>query len=424
MKIAVVGLGPAGCRAALALHDAGHAPLLFEAQDRVGGRLHTVRLPNGLTYEAGAEWIDADHDRILGLLARFGQAPVASDQRPGRAYFGADWRPEDDLWPDAAADEAAVEEQCDYDILDLDPVPWENVLSGHLDDLSVADYLQKHARSERGRWWVNAVARSDEGEEPERISLLGWLVSYMHYTDRDPLAMSRYRFPEGAQGFCERMIAGLSPQLGNPLRKVSWSDDSALLTFERGTIAVDRVILAMPPFALRGIEFEPALPEALEDAIDAIPMSRTLKIGLVFRERWWLAHDGFKGRMMLDSPLGQGWDGTLGDAPVLNFYVCGEGAAHYASLDDPVAAALAELSARFPEARDNFVSGAIHNWIDNPFAGGGFPYTPPGTVLGSLPLLRRPVGCLHFAGDHSADWMGFIEGALESGERAAAEVLA
>ncbi|MBL8047841.1 MAG: FAD-dependent oxidoreductase [Chthonomonas sp.] len=425
MKIAVVGLGPAGCRAALALADAGRPGLLFDAQDRVGGRLHTVRLPNGLSYEAGGEWIDADHERILGLLARFGQEPVPSDQRPGRAFYDGEWRSEDDLWPDATIDEAAVEEQCDYDILDLDPVPWDNLLSANLDTQNVADYLHRHAKSPRGRWWVRSVARSDEGEEPERISLLGWLVNYMHYVDRDPGAMSRFRFPEGAQGFCERMLAaaGSEPQLGNPLRKVSWSDDSALLTFERGLIAVDAVILAMPPSALGHIEFDPALPESMEDAIDLIPMSRTLKISLAFRERWWLDH-GFRGRMMLDTPLGQGWDGTLGEMPVLNFYVCGDGAAHYSESAEPVQEALQELSRKFPEAEEHFVSGAIHNWMENPYAGGGFPYTPPGTVLANLQTLRQPIGCLHFAGDHSADWMGFIEGALESGERAAAEVLA
>lgn len=423
MKVAVVGLGPAGCRAALALADAGVQAYLFEAQDRIGGRLHTVRLPNGLAYEAGGEWIDADHERILGLLKRFGQEPVVSDQRPGRVYHGGAWCLENDLWPDAARDEAAVEDECDHQILDLDPVPWDNLLSADLDDRDVASFIHEHAKSPRGRWWLEATARSDEGDEPNRISLLGWLVNYMHYTERDPLAMSRFRFPEGAQAFCERMVqeSGWTPQLGNPLRKISWSDDSALLTFDRGIMAFDRVILAMPPTALSRIEFEPAMPEFFEDAVTSIPMSRTLKICLEFREKWWEAH-GFRGRMMMDSPLGQCWDGSLAERPVLNCYVCGDGAALYASLADPVGSAVSELAERFPEARETFVGGAIHNWMEHPYAGGGFPTTPPGTVLSCLETLRHPLGCVHFAGDHVADWMGFIEGALESGERVAKEV--
>ncbi|MCE9560044.1 MAG: FAD-dependent oxidoreductase [Armatimonadetes bacterium] len=423
MKTVIVGLGPAGLAAALELTDAGYAPHLYEARDRVGGRLQTVR-EGGLVYEAGGEWIDADHERILGLLARFGQTPLESNQRPGKVLCRGEFSVEGNVWPDATLDEENFENEADLLVLDLDDTPWDNLLYSGLDELNLGAFIQRIAKSERGRWYLDAVYRSDEGEEPSRIGLLGWLCGYMKYLERDPLAMSRYRFPEGAQGFCERILAetGLEPHLGNPLKKVSWSDDSVLLTFEKGTIAADHVILAIPPVALRKIEFQPELPEHIDSAIQDAPMSRTIKISLFFRTKWWLDLD-WKGRMYCDLPIQQIWDATLGETPVMNCYICGQDAEDFANHADPVARAIELLAKVFPQAGEEFVGGRTHDWIGDPWAGGGFPYSPPGFVLNGLEYLNSKVGPIHFAGDHAASWIGFIEGAIESGQRAAREVL-
>jgi len=75
MKVAVIGAGFAGLRAAQLLERNGISTAVYEARPRVGGRVHTVDHGDGVRYEAGGEWIDSDHHRVLGLTREVGVAP-------------------------------------------------------------------------------------------------------------------------------------------------------------------------------------------------------------------------------------------------------------------------------------------------------------------------------------------------------------
>jgi monoamine oxidase len=425
MTVGIVGLGIAGLRAAALLEAAGIQTRLFEARARPGGRLHTMNLGEGVLYEAGGEWIDADHFRVLRLLADFGLDPLPNQEWPGKVVHNGKKTTEAVLWSDALEDDLRVEAAAREIARDLEEPAWRNQARAALDKRTVAEFVADHTTSERGRWWVTANVRSDEGEDLEQIGLLGWLYGYRHYLGREGDVMSAFRVPGGFQSLCERILAQVKgqPEFNRILTRVRQSPTGVNLEFADGLESVDRALLTLPPRALEHVIFEPALTVPLRCAIEGVGMGRAVKISWQFKSDWWKA-EGWGGRMFCDGPIQQTWDASLGDAPILSAYVCGEAAAGWADLGDPVRAGLYELSQIEPQAGESFVRGWFHNWVHDPFSRGGFSHAPPGFVFDHMEHVASPHARIHFAGEHTAAWSGFIEGALESAERAVAEILA
>jgi len=423
VTVGIVGLGFAGLQAAMALEAEGVEVKLFEARHRVGGRCHTVDEGNGAIYEAGGEWIDADHTRILSLLSRFDLEPEPHGSGPRLIRFHNEQTTDEELWSDALEDEIRVESAALELCRPLRHPAWSNERNASLDGRSLRDFILANAQSDRGRWWLTNKLRSDEGDDLDRIGLLGWLCGWLHYADREGDELSAYRFPGGASNIANRMLSTLraKPNFGCILERVVSDDSGVDLTFDQGTERVDRVILTIPPPALERVVFQPALTVEKRCAIEACRMSRTIKIVWEFDRPWWNDY-GWGGSMHTDSPIQQTWSGGRGEAPILTAYICGQEAEDWAKTGDPVRPALFELAKVFPVAAESFRRGWFHDWIADPFAHGGFSYLAPDYVLTHMRHIATPEGRIHFAGEHTANWVGFIEGALESGERVAFEV--
>lgn len=425
-RIAVVGLGPAGLHTLERLEAAGIEAVGFEARDHVGGRLMTVSLGEEAFYEAGGEWIDGDHTRLIESIRKHQGEPVPDDQYPGWYVIRGERHHEDDFGPAANADRARFEDEVDAMALDLDETPWNNALYAHWDSLTLAELMERKVETLTARIALNGRFRSDEGEDPERIGLLGWLCGWANYLEREGDEMSSMRFPRGAQRWCEAIAGTLRSRLefNRPLTGLAHDGGQVTLRFGAHEERFDRVVLAMPPAALRHVQVEPGWSPEKADAIEEAAMSRTIKIALRFSRKFWLDH-GLKGRLMTDGPLQQVWDGSRGETCVLLAYLGGDGAARMLSLGEEAAGevCLDELEKLLPGARDCYLGATLHDWVNDPYAGGGFFSLKPGYVTGHWEALWRPEGAIHFAGDHVARWSGFIEGALESAERAAKEVL-
>lgn len=418
-----MGAGAAGLWTASLLERAGLDVALFDARDRVGGRLHTVR-EDGLVFEAGGEWIDADHERCVQICRAYGLEPEPSPCWPGKVVYRGEWTNEVELWSDALEDELRLDAAAHELIRNLDPSPWKNWQAEDLDHTSLADFVRSNCQSERGKWWLNNKYRSDEGDELSDISLLGWLCNYMHYVDRESDAMSAYRVPGGIQTLLEHVAEELRGPvyLGKKLSRVDNHDDEVVLHFDDGIVKCDRVVLTLPPRTLEQIVFTPALSVGKRCAIEACPMSRISKIAMVFRSEWWHTCD-WNGRLHCDNNLQQIWNGTRGNTPVLMAYVCGEDAVWWSKQADPAKAAVEALSTYFPLAKEEFDRGWLYDWTGDNLAYGGFSHIAPGYALGHMKHIAAAEERVHFAGEHTALWNGFIEGAFESAERVTAEVL-
>ena len=150
-------------------------------------------------------------------------------------------------------------------------------------------------------------------------------------------------------------------------------------------------------------------------------MGRTIKLIWEFDSPWWEGEE-WGGSVLTDGPLQQTWVEAC-EAPVLCAYVCGERAMEWARMGDPVNAGVYELAKLNRDAPRHFKRGWTHLWTNDPYAQGGFSHLAPGYVLEHMEHIAPPVNRIHFAGEHTAMWTGFIEGALESAERVTQEIL-
>lgn len=428
MKVGVVGAGISGLRAAQLLEAQGHDVTVFEARHRLGGRLLTTSLGSGALYEAGGEWLDADQPRVKALVDEFAGCLDPAIQEPALAIFRGEVRRTDDLWAGAIEDETRFEHMTRAMAAGLRLPVWLNLDSAKFDLLNLDSFLLQHCQSEEGAWWLRANLRSDEGDDLDLIGLLGWLGGYVHYVNREnpnrgESEMSAYRVPGGFSALLEKVRASLKGDViyGAELRRVTQDADGVELQFDGSAEKFDRVVLTLPPPCLERVVFEPALNVKKRCAIEACGMSRAIKIVWQFSKAWW--HErGFCGRLHCDGPLQQLWEGTRGSEPILTAYICGERAVEWTRLGDPIAAGMYELAQLFPEAPAYFVTGEIHDWINDPYSRGAFSHFRPGYALDHSEAMVLPEGRIHFAGEHTATWVGFIEGALESAERVAEEI--
>ena len=425
MTVGIVGLGAAGVRAAMRLERSGVDVRLFEARGRAGGRLYTADEGHGCVFEVGGEWIDADHHRSNALLSELGLEPSTSADWPRKLVFRGKECTEVTVWNDALEDDLRVEAAARETCRNLSLPPWANAHASDLDPRTLGDFLREHTQSERGLWWVNAKYRSEEGDDPDRIGLLGWLTRYLSTLHREGDIVSAHRIPGGAGPLIDRALGSLraEPQFNRVLTRVRQGSGGVTLVFENGEERVERVVLTLPPPALERIVFEPALAVAKRCAIEACRMSRVIKIAWEFEKPWW-TEIGWGGSMLCDTPLQQTWEGSVGGTPVLTAYICGEEAIRWAALGDPVRAGIYELSQLFPMAAKSFRRGWVSDWLTDPFSQGGLSILSPDYVLEHMPYIGTADGRIHFAGEHTSTWAGTIEGAIESGERVAAEILA
>ncbi len=407
------------------LEAAGIEVSLFEAIDRAGGRLWTVSDENGPQYDLGGEWIDADHLRCLDLIRELGAQPREATGN-SLVRYKDEIASENSLWGDVTHDITRIESHAAEMAAEIRREPYANETNLAIGKRPLSSFLDETCESERGRWYAEAYYRSDEGDDTENIGLHGWLCGYLNYIGRVEGTLSAFRFAGGAGSFFSRALATIcaQPQYDHVLASVEQSTSAVTLTFENGNIhRCDRALIAIPPKCLREIQFSPPLRNEMHTGLDSIGMGRIVKAALRFSAPFWESV-GWNGSMLFDSPAQQTWLGSLGSDPILMAYVCGGDTQQLLTSDYPLQSILSEIVKVFPEANDCFVGGQYYDWTRHPYSLGGFSHIPPTMDVRELSALREPHGRVHFAGEHTANWLGFIEGALESAERATDELLA
>jgi monoamine oxidase len=182
-------------------------------------------------------------------------------------------------------------------------------------------------------------------------------------------------------------------------------------------------VLAAPLPALRDIEFEPALPEALAGAIAEMQYARIVKTQVQYEDRFW-RREGWSGDLFTDRPMGNTWEATdrqRGRRGILLAYAAGR------THDRLLAAATGreteylvdELDRFYPGSGRFALDGAAFDWAADPYAGGCWMQAAPGQVVPYWRALREPVGRIVLAGEHTSTMPGYMEGALRSGIAAA-----
>lgn len=440
VHVLVAGAGLAGLAAARELQDRGLRATVIESRSRVGGRVMTVRdgFAAGQHAEAGADLIESDQEAVRRMARRlrlrlvpilkngFGFYGTSRNGRPARqSAFGA--------FAMVARPLASLVH--DYKLAER---RWDGALARTLSAQSVADWLRTAVDSRRSRRdldYIRARFRGFRGlflADPEQLSTLA-LVDFFA---ADPFSGDTrfFRVSGGNDSLATRLAASLAapPILGTALRRLTRRAAGVTATVEQAsgltTIEAEYVIVTLPPAPLRQVEFDPPLPQPQSDAIRAVRMGEATRVLLQFESRFWRRRRQ-PSLFGSDLPTGAVWDGNEDQrksrAGILSLLAGGGASRELKEVMD--AGGPAEVARRLAwlGRPTRLLASRLIDWDSDPWAGGGYVAFHAGFDPLARAWLARPTGRVLFAGEHTSErWQGYINGAVESGQRAAAEAAA
>ncbi|MGZ8615345.1 MAG: flavin monoamine oxidase family protein [Actinomycetota bacterium] len=401
-RAVVVGAGLAGLQAAKQLADAGIAVTVFEARERVGGRVWSVTLTNGATVELGAEWIMSDDALVQETAARF-QVPLVET---GASYGHRE------PWGAGAASLDAQErflEAFHAMRAAIDPERAATMTVGALLDSVEGD--------EASRSIVRRRLAGTCAQDLDRVALASFQGDAPFSSHGD-----RYlRAGEGNQSIALAIAASLSDvRIGHAVDTIERDDDGVTVRVGPHAERADVAVIAVPATIAARISFSPALPDALAGALAELPMGHASKFAVATMERpsarslqasdrsmWCWTANGADGRprrcvaAFAGSPAAQVSLGVTRGAVGPWLRAVREMNPDLTLIDEPV----------------------LYAWADDPYTLGAYSSWDPSS-WSRRGVLAEPVGRLAFAGEHTAgDHHGTMEGALRSGRRAAGQVL-
>jgi monoamine oxidase len=442
--VVVVGAGLAGLAAARRLVDAGAEVVVLEARDRVGGRTLTLPTADGTPIDHGGQWIGPSQHRITALAERVGVTTYPTYERglniefrEGQAHrYGGDILTGEDPVDAVAMGQAIRELEAMAATVPLE-APWAAGQALAWDSQTVETWLQARVSSERVRTWLREIIRGTLAAEARDASLLHALF-YIRSAGGMALLIGtgggaqERRFHKGAQAVSIRLAEGLGDRvvLGAPAEVVRHDEAGVVIEAGGRALAGGRAIVAMPPVVAGRISYRPALPGWRNQLTQRVPMGSVIKLHAVYDEPFW-RHEGLSGFAVSDrGPVSVVYDDSpeAGSPGVLVGFIEGEHAQTWVrrGLGDRRAGILARLTDFFGERAGRPRELLERSWAEEEYSGGCYAgYFPPGVWTSVGQALREPVGRLHWAGTETATvWTSFMEGAVESGERAADEVLA
>lgn len=430
-KVIVVGAGLAGLTAGARLSQEGARVTLVEARHRAGGRVLTIRgsFADAQHAEAGGDFIDEGQHEIKRLAADNGLTlrPIL---RQGFAFVRHQGQRRPRELSGKNAWDALAHALCPLvDAYHKAHKQWDRPVVARLARQSVAQWLDEV----RADGETRAVVRSLRGfflADPEDLSLLA-LVDQL--ASDVPGQERMYRI-EGGNDLLVQALAGRlgdDIQMGTIARAVYQDRMSTRVTVETPTgeealLRAHYVVLAVPTTTLRSIHMRPPLPPLQSRAVQCLKYGRVTKALLQFSRAFW-RKAGKPRAFGTDAPTGAVWDANEeqpGRAGILTVMAGGQASEDVQKLIaqqgvEGLAVALNWLGRRSAP----LLHSRLITWEDDPWAQGGYAYFDPGFAPGLREWLARPHGRIVFAGEHtSVNWQGYMNGAVESGLRAAEEV--
>jgi len=445
-SVAVIGAGMAGITAAHELLRAGYQVTVLEAQHRIGGRVFTMREPftDGLYAEAGAMRIPRAHDLTLHYVNKFGLEtkpftmgnPKAWVMLHGQKVRLGEFRNQHHALDFGLADpELAVEigERWGETLRPLlerirtDGESAWSTLATELDGFSLWEFLEDRGWSQGAIELYCLVFHMEPFLNSAFMEILREEAGNW-FTDVVYLAGGMDRLPKS-------FLPELWPHLRFGAKVVSIGQDLEGVTIQyqnasgRNLLRADRAVVTLPFSVLRHIEVTPQLSRGKQRAIRQLHYDASTKIFLQTRSRFWEENDGILGGgSVTDLPVrtiyypdhGRGTSRGV----LLASYTWGEDAHRWGALSpaDRIAQAIENVAVLHPEIRDEFEAGASKAWHDDEFSGGAFALFDPGQQTHLYSHIIEPEGRLHFAGEHASLAHAWIQGAIESGLRAAIEI--
>lgn len=444
--VIVVGAGMAGLSAADRLVAEGQSVLLVEARDRVGGRVLNEALDPSdpvQVVEVGGQWLGPTQDRARALAQRLGLKlhPTYADgdnlleRRGGRSlrYRGDIPAINPLVLADVGQAQARLDRMARRVPLDA---PWTSPRARQHDAMTFATWLSRNVRMRDARNLLQVAIKAVWACEPHDVSLLHVLF-YIHSGGgfQDLLGTSggaqQDRVVGGTQLLAVRLALELGDRvlLGRPVRRIGYDDGVTVVADGGEELRARRVIVSLHPALAGRIDYSPTLPAARDQLTQRMPMGSVIKCMAVYDEPFW-RRDGLSGQAIsIEGPVSVVFDNSppSGSPGVLLGFLEGREARRFSavSTDERRDLVVGTFTRLFGPRAARPLRYLDKDWSVEPFTRGCYTAVmPPGTWTAFGPALRAPVGRIHWAGTETAKiWNGYIDGAIRSGEDAAADVV-
>jgi monoamine oxidase len=300
------------------------------------------------------------------------------------------------------------------------------------------ELLKKYDRMNRSELWRSrgaseaAIELMSLGGIDDRVET--WSALFMLRNQALNRGRSRYDKIRGGndllpKAFAERLADKI--HYASPVMRIEQNAREVKAVFQQlnsyQTLTADHLICAVPFTVQRNIEVYPAFPVEKQRAIEQLPYLSASKIFLQSKQRFWIK-SGLSGFGTTDLPIGQVWDATYKQPGVRGILQAFPLSVHSRQVTqmaetERIANALEQVEMLYPSMRMHFEGGVTKCWDEDKWARGASAFYKPGQFTSLLPHVARPEGRIHFAGEHTSVWIdGWMQGALESGNRVAAEV--
>jgi monoamine oxidase len=442
--VVVLGGGLAGLAAAYELKRAGHTVTILEARKSAGGRVRTLRtFSDGLYAELGPVAFPQNHSFTWGYATDF-NLPLNISAKPGLDSIahlrGNRFRIRAGGQADVPFNLRPAERQAGFYALP---------------SLYLGDYMREVGNPRRAGWPPESLREIDSLTLDQLLLDLGASSGAIDIIESSQLGilgfgLDSFSALDGvvteaiASGGIFYEIAGGNDQLASAFKKrvkkqfkkqsivlrIEQNEEGVRVTYDNKgeikTITADRAVCALPFSILKNIEVSPPFPEDKQRAINELKLTPVTRTFLEFRQRQW-ERDGYDGFGYTDLSIQNTYSPTLtqtGQRGLLASYTGGQRALDLGAMSerDRQDMVLRRMGDLFNGLSNLYETGTSHVWHEDEWARGAFTYFEPTQMTGLLPIAQRVEGRIHFAGEHTSAWHGWMQGALESANRAADEI--
>lgn len=424
-SIGIIGAGFSGLACAYELSQAGYAVDLYEARNRLGGRVHSVdRFAPGRVVEFGAELIGSNHPLWLHYAKMF-RIPLdglSDSDSPTEVIIDNHRYADDELTElESEVKKGHAEMAVDAALATWEK-PWDTVEAQKYDQLSLAKRIANLKTTQRAKRAIYVEFLMDMACPPENMNYLALMcIIKAHGVDKYWSDTEVFRSHHGSQLLASYFAEGISGRLRMdcPVLEVNYGPTKCSIKVRDGRIfEYSDVVLTVPPSAWNRMQFSPALPAGF-----APQMGATTKFLSVVDSAYWLPNG--QTDLMTDTFIGMTWEGSegmSGEERVLVSFAGGSIAEKLHAM--PKGSQAQQIVSEFEKTIPGFglhqIKSEFVDWLDDEWTQGGYSFPAPGKFLSQARILADGIGRLHFAGEHASfGFAGFMEGGLHAGVQAA-----
>jgi len=442
-QVIVIGAGFSGIAAAKKLFEANIPFIVLEARERLGGRVFTKPLNQDLYLDFGGQWIGPSHDRMYALCEEFGIEYFETYDQGFNLL---------DLDQKVKKFKGLIPKMDILSLLNLDYVlkklerlaksipldsPWRHPKAMEFDSISLGAFVKSNCKTLACRKVTTLALETVFASDLNEISLLHGLFYIKSGRDLNTLINIKngaqlHRVVGGMQTIIEKMAVPFMERIyfNHPVEKITKEKDYYLVTGRDFSFTAKKIIMAIPPPLAAKINFQPLLSAEKRQVMDRIAMGQVGKCFMIYGSPFW-RDSGFSGQAFADghSPFQSMFDASPKDGKygiILGFTI-GKRAREYfgKSKEERKKLMLDKLISYFGREGSHPISYEDFTMTDEAWSRGCFAgLYPTGAWTGFQDAYAKTEGHIYWAGTEASKiWFGYIEGAVRSGEQAAANII-